>query len=543
MKMRFIAVAIILCVTPSALASWSAKGNYEPDTLLDKNSGYMFNDAVNAQKSTGNYVYFNAIQSNNIPPNLGAPVSANLATLQTQQMSTPYQAMALLGVWRDCNKDNVIGFGDNGLFEYRTELLLDTSICPKQSIPSNWGYPTYSDAGGIIHNDGTWIREFIPIGYDSHFARGTPGGNLNHYKVEDIGARVWGDFGLPGAPAGNICWLNPSPPGSYHTVGQIEDKMDCYAGFAIMNMVVPNLGPATATYNTVRATHNPWGEPSDASDATVFDCNTPVGPRVTASSAFTFQLHAPKVPPTTSTSGSVGGTVNETANGLDDCDRSKNDGERWEGQVSNLPYSQEQGTVSAQKSGEKIQTDQQFKFGQGVRGVSPFSTLGPGANKDAGTNTADPFGTWGTNSLCTTCNQYSRGTVSQSDPLGQFKVQHQTYYAFVSSKAVGDYGLTIPHANERYGAGPCGTSTTGIYNGWDCDKSHWYKNVDGSSSNQGDPNLGEATPDNPSNGGVAMGARPGDLYNLRDVDCFDQSVGPARDIGVSWGTLTGTKCA
>ena len=31
-------------------------------------------------------------------------------------------------------------------------------------------------------------------------------------------------------------------------------------------------------------------------------------------------------------------------------------------------------------------------------------------------------------------------------------------------------------------------------------------------------------------------------FELRDVDCYDQSVGPARQAGVGWGVLSGTSC-
>jgi hypothetical protein len=42
---------------------------------------------------------------------------------------------------------------------------------------------------------------------------------------------------------------------------------------------------------------------------------------------------------------------------------------------------------------------------------------------------------------------------------------------------------------------------------------------------------------------VPIGPRPGDTFNLRDVDCYDESVGAARGLGVGYGLLSNTQCS
>src|SRR5439155_20516801 len=132
---------------------------------------------------------------------VGPSVSPNVGALGTATPLDPYTPMAVLGVWKDCNEDGYIGYGDQGLLEYRSELLaLSSSVCPPRStpidpttgrVPYDW-FPS--------HNDGSWVRELLPIGWDRQglSITGQPY-DLNIYDINDSGARVWADDGPAGA--------------------------------------------------------------------------------------------------------------------------------------------------------------------------------------------------------------------------------------------------------------------------------------------------------------------------------------------------------
>jgi hypothetical protein len=549
MKLGYAALAIILAVSPMALADWGAKGIHEPQTTHDRNDGYMWLDPDVSRGVTGpNKVYMATIQTTS-NPSLTLADSANLATLDTRHQMTPTQYYVLLGVWRDCNNDGFIGDGDNGLFEYRTTLLDSTvgdSICPQQNVP--WG-PSWTttafeanEYGGLIHNDGTWVHEFIPIGYDNHAASNARGVNTNPFKVVDVNARVWVDNGLPGASVGGRCWIDPTPPGTFHTVGAIEDYADCFAG----NLVQDNIGHATSLspalasdYASLRAMDNPWGDQSQSSDVIAFDCSKPIvsesAPEVTK-----ITVNQPIVPPHVSTSGTIGGTVNETAYDTTTCNRATDPNPSdTQQQVANLPYSHESPRVSDEQPGVRTENDHQFTFNQGTRayGVPGAGTaLGPGAMTDAGTNDVFNYGVWQSDDTCVTCEGYftrqSVGDVTSPNAPANFAVQEVTAYAFVSSTAISQYGLWLPKASgpgvapssSTYGAEACGSALSGVINGWDCNGADWFKNVDGSSSRLKDTNDGNA----------AMGALPGDPYNMRVVSCYDEGVNvqtPAGPVG------------
>src|SRR5438552_3945961 len=204
--------------TPLQLANgWSGKGEHEPSTSWDKTGTLMFQTPD--QTATGHKVYFNAFMSQPICYAVcvgGADdpfLSPNLGSVGTGIPGYPYIAHAFLGEWRDCNKDGYVGLADNALFEYRQELLLDQSICPKTTVPfapgQNYHFP---------HNDGTWVHEFIPIGWNAQ-----PGtGDNNPLNINDSGARVWSDWGVPGAANGGQCFVSPEPRGTFHNVAGLS---------------------------------------------------------------------------------------------------------------------------------------------------------------------------------------------------------------------------------------------------------------------------------------------------------------------------------
>ena len=92
-----------------------------------------------------------------------------------------------------------------------------------------------------------------------------------------------------------------------------------------------------------------------------------------------------------------------------------------------------------------------------------------------------------------------------------------TFYANMSSTTLGR-GVFTPAggATGLYGSEWCGSSTTGVVDGFVCDPTLWYLNPDGSAI----PNS-EFWP------------RPGTPYHLRDVDCYDGS--PSKNSPVQAG--------
>lgn len=93
--------------------------------------------------------------------------------------------------------------------------------------------------------------------------------------------------------------------------------------------------------------------------------------------------------------------------------------------------------------------------------------------------------------------------------------------------------LSLPRSDSAvYGAQVC---TGGIgdwaspVGGWACNPREWW------------PEKSEPRWD--AFDGATIGSRVGDFYNLIDVDCYDASVGGARERDVSYGALTESSCA
>ncbi|MFA5863045.1 MAG: hypothetical protein WDA16_15240, partial [Candidatus Thermoplasmatota archaeon] len=347
-------IAVILLVgSPLAAASWQGKGSYEPDTTLDVTSGWMFtNPDTTATSLKIEKVYLNGFLGECTFPCFLAytTFNPNVGAVRSSIMPPMTYANALFGVWKDCNKDNVIGLGDQGLIEYRAELLLDTSVCPKQPTPTGKGntppldwFPT--------HNDGQWVREYLPF---SHDAPDVSGLDANPWNINAPGTLLWNDRGTPGQARGTTgsCYLNPQPVGTYRSTGGALLYADCHAGWRVTDtldsVATGPLSPISFSDAPRDQGHsasllnqkNPWGTESDASNAQVWDCtqdqpaSAPVGNVPNVGNVWV-NVSMPKVPPTVSPTGSAAGTTNATVNGFDECDRNTpNDGNRHLGDTA-----------------------------------------------------------------------------------------------------------------------------------------------------------------------------------------------------------------
>lgn len=199
-----ITLTVLVLLAPAASAGWRMFGSFEPDTSEDAAGGFMHLDPDAAPGVVGK-VYFNA--------ELGydqAGINPNVGALDTRLMLHGYQLPhAFLGVWKDCNDDGYIGYAAGALMEYRSELLLDaTAICP---------------VGQDAHNANGWVYEFLPIGSAENTL--TPSG-VAPRLINDTGAYVWGDTGLPGSPRPQFCFVNP-PTGTFSSTGAFIGWADC----------------------------------------------------------------------------------------------------------------------------------------------------------------------------------------------------------------------------------------------------------------------------------------------------------------------------
>jgi hypothetical protein len=154
-----------------------------------------------------------------------------------------------------------------------------------------------------------------------------------------------------------------------------------------------------------------------------------------------------------------------------------------------------------------------------------------GGETDGTTTTV--FGPNAPNSVVSTPPTQFTGTIGAADPIwqsntlwattpqsinrGTLQPQGATYWSFygkVGSVTLSQ-GYTGTGATAKYGSEACGSFTSGVHNGWDCQASHWYTGVNG------EPIV---------DGNEIWQARAGFTYQFRDIDCFDGSA--ARGAGV-----------
>lgn len=514
-------------IAPTAMAAWSAKGAWEPDTTFDKNGGFMFQGPDTTPTNSVppvRKVYFNGIMGQEIgyfPYSQGTSLNPNFATLQTSHSAFPLRPRALLGVWKDCNRDNYVGYGDNALFEYRVELLPDTNTCKPTPVPTPLPIGTFPP-----HNDGTWVHEFIPIGYDNRLVGGSASLDLNRWNVNDWGSRMWVDDGVPGSPPSGTCYTTAHPPGTYHSVGGLANFSDCYLSGRV-EQTGSNLG---STWTTLKQVRNPWGEESDASYVGAWDCSQP---QLTNQKVGTTNLNVsrPRAPPTVGTSGSAAGTLNATGAGFDECNRTpREDGPMHTGNtLATAPYQTESDVVNNQRT-HRVEPEFVMSYSERTRASgTPPDQVGLG----------DPVysqGHW----CCGGVRAVSRNPYVDRTLIAPQKVSIFSFYAKVSPGAITSYGLTLAKTGVGvYGSGPCVLGIGAgqpIRNGWACDPAAWYPN--GPQSIPRDVSMGPG----PDGAGVIIAPFVGEEYNLLDVDCYDESVTTVRNTGAHYGVLTGTNC-
>jgi hypothetical protein len=290
-------------------------------------------------------------------------------------------------------------------------------------------------------------------------------------------------------------------------------------------------------------------------------------------------VSAPSTSPSPNTAGTPAGTANATVSGTDRCERRTDDTGTRGAAAATVPYANEADLLN---DDAKLQNDPLVPFALGseaARPASPFENIwrdlcgnifteescdfsdsglgdqreppvdmpwseivGDGAPNNFGIDQVDflvdgnvhPDGLW-SSTLANYVDEYRNG-------LGPRPVYYTTVYGYVSPAAVSAYSLSLPKGatTGTYGSHACASIGPGapVQNGWDCDPTHWYLDPAGTDIEPRSTSLGEGADGN----GVPYGARPGHPYNMRDIDCYDESLQGARELGLHWGVLTGTSC-
>lgn len=549
-----IAILSILAAPLGAAGPWVAWQTTEPDNALDT-ADFMWQDAPESERDR---VYFAAISTysyvGQVNPNVGALGTNN------EPPGGEYHE-ALLGVWTDCNGDDYIGMAEGALREYSSSLLLDDSLCPPVqgagTSPNRWtpGANNYRQL----------VTEFIPI------ARDPTARDVRVY--EDNEAKVWGDFGRYNAePTQRSCALNPQPRGTYQSTGGTLNYVDCRvdilgtwnAADAIVGLGMSfsddeNAEGSFADFETAGSENSSYAAVSivDCSAEPMVDTGaslneTGVGGSVNDSLTSGedtsgldlgdgweyYQVTVDTISPRTVN------TVNPTAPGqlnqtneefFDNCDTSDDRGADFYSGACAIVICVGEADFNGVDPNKKSEADWNFRFSNRSRGGLPFSALGAiGASGSAGYDPRAGLGVSQPITFVGGARWYSDSTwlskpgpailkTDLSDPqnprVGLADAYWLTFYAAVGPATTSLHKLPGGGAPGIYGSWHCGDQTTGVQNGWVCDPDAWYVNPDGTLIS-----------------GRDTLAKPGDLYHLRDSDCYDGDVGAVED---NTGTAVG----
>ena len=529
--------------------AWSGKGSWEPSTRQDRDDGFMW--LTGDTSPAGRKVYFNGFITDGEA--LITSTSPNSGILKTAIQPRNALPFAMLGVWKDCNRDDFIGNSDAN-YVYPAALPgVDVTLCP----PTPGVYPT--------HNDGRWIYEFTPITYNNASVLACC--DVNTYV--DNEAKVWADTGLPDAITVPTCLTSPWPENTMQSTGGIIGWLDCQDDYAItraVNALADATGQDQLSFSDQPPGNNgesdsllnqrfdALGEPGDDSYVYAFDCSDPENPynvqddnptpfhenptgieREQVPGVVTFNVTAiwntatditfnPNVnAPTVNTGGSLWGTANETDTGSSDCDNSN----------GSLGDTDHIGEAAARRDFTgRVRPDATLTSAQwphkymGVNTQDPVTDISDKQNSLVG---ADFRQFW-----------HTGNTVENTGPLtrdGRFaEGQYWTYYARLSTSAISAFSLQVPGVTGTYGSEACAASALDGKTRFDCARANWWLRADGS----------VITPQDAGNAACASKCDPrafvGDVYNLRDIDCYDYSVGVLRDQGFTTAHVAGRPC-
>lgn len=564
-------VLAALLAAPTSNAGWGAYGSFEPDTSFDAGSLRMWTGA-DSTSNTPLRIYFDLFQTQ--ASTTLAPNSAALGTrLHAQPLS---QFHALLGVWKDCDRDGYIGNGATGLVEYRAELLPSGGPCAR-----GWG-------GETTFNDGQWVVEFFAIGAadpcsfrDAEFRSAQCGGirafERDPVTINSNGTLVWLDIGVPGAPADAGCRIAPPPRSATASGGGILAYATCFDDereIVIFNQIDRAVDPDDSLGLYFDDPHRPQdsdslldphfpvnlfgdsrtGQPglierdTDQPAFTVFDCEpgtgyTPVS-GLSVDPTDNRTVH-PQVHDPTASWWDGAELVYESIAG--DCTTSTDN------PLNAFVY---EDTISSARSSDppageaRSHADDALKFRTEGRGADLDLSTGLPTDDDVRvvTDEANRFVDTlvGERAPRDGGSPHARGQVQ--GPLWTSRLLWQrvqttqpvyvTAYARLNHSDISAHNWRLPTAlPATFGAEACGASAGNVgaadRNGWVCDPSRWYKADDGTDTMP--YTAGGADHGRP------LAARVGELYDLVDVDCYDGHLASAAgvDVQASAGPLVG----
>jgi hypothetical protein len=526
-------LAIVLVLAQPLAGAWGVAGTSEPDTTYDAQSGRMWNAPDTTPDTLGvRQVYFDAF-----PMEYPLAVNPNSGTLGSRLALAPnVHYGAVLGVWKDCNADGFIGEADNGLLVYRHELLQRHDICPVSQRAQAF-------------DDGSWVRELLAIGRPdpcvwSQSCSPASSFTPDPWVLYSNRTVVWGDLGLPGqAPPAGDCPTFRFPTGTTSGTGYLLAYADCFDEGGLLTLfddVDAAVDPSNSQQLAFEDPRHPqssssrlnqpfpvtpYGNPQtgqhgllqqDAHDDAyhVWDCQAGTQP----------EYDHPQLDPTHPTpTRTLNPSVNDTTGSYwdstvdleeamqGDCDPSTNNTLRANYALIALedPAARLPGAIA------RTRPDILLEFTEAARGLAPAvdPTLGsadwpPDLGLTATSMQSGPI--WsGTSWYVGNGPRLVRADLKS--PLDG--ALYTTFYAYVSPDDLVQDQMSVPNrAMATYGAEACGSFTTGVHGGWDCNAGDWWRGGDGSDVR---PTF---------QGGGSPAPVVGDPYDLVDVDCQDGKV-------------------
>lgn len=493
--------------------------------------------------------------------------SPNAALLGTTLVFPVVHHRAMLGIWRDCDRDGYVGHAELGLQDYAAALA-DPAVCPV----------------GSHQNDGTWVSEMIGIGMVDPCeheppevrARECPTGNPTEPIVGAFAPHdrvlyseetyVWGDVGAPGSVPRAECAVAPAPRGTTSGTGPLLRWADCQEGYRVELLLGLAGQPTPDVAFPVTLFGAPDGRPgllqqgSGAPAFEAWDCSAerravpaPLGiDEVVLHDSTEGRLTGPMFPLVVtgytfedddgdaSTGGNMRIPLSADGEGnllfvptpaprdVDptgswwDAAEATGDGVRGDCDPRTRSYAQARHPGHLVEDGDhlvpaarKDRASLTFTFYDGHRGfnrnVDPYT--GENAPADGGLMLLR-HGRGGDGPLWSALESTTQDPqVLQRGDVAAAPPSHFTYYARVGPDVVSKWSLKLPTASPgAYGSDNCGSTWSGQRHGWVCDPAAWWKDDAGHDVR---PRYAQGEP---------IGRVPGDPYDLRDVDCYDGSL-------------------
>lgn len=579
-----LATALSLLAT-TASATWSSQGGIEPDYPDDVTARLMFPDPDADPSPAHNQVYFNVVRE---PEWSG--VNPNVAATGSHFAPPGFNSPAgWLGTWKDCNGDGYIGMAESAIVEYRSELINGgTPMCPAGTLHNKdgWVYEFIWIIDGarereVDHIARYWNDSTVKMWGDSGRPPATRplansgGGGVCFVNppvgfFSSTGSMIdYADCLLDRAIAetitqldeGELCEdadLDESTPETclpaLNTGLGFEDTENPQCSESALNQKIGIWEPAPECPDrypgyTGLLERYPEDDPSGNQRRAfhVWDCEGTQRQDVRDPRNESSILATAYVPGGVSPGVDGGGSVYEGANSTTACDPSRAapyanpeaEVEQADAKVNPQYVFQYRGPVQTSNlrkgafcgvtvSGQPVTpppstpvTDERgctqtallnsdTPQGLGVRIPHTQGRTGPLYYSNIATAQTVPFPT-----------VVTRGTPSKDEPTN-FSVAGANPYFYTYYASIAETGLVLPGGEGTYGIEWCGSDTDGVFGGFDCNADHWFELEYGGTAE-------------PTSAGRRIGARPGDAYNLRDIDCMDGSVAGQFAPGVGLG--------